>query len=301
VMQRLGDRVHRWATINEPRCAAFVGHLEGRHAPGLRSLSATLCAAHHLLLAHGLGVQAMRAAAPQARLGIVLDVKAYTPASPSDDDRAAVVRADGVFNRWFLDPLFKGRYPSDVAAGFAQDMPLIGAGDLRTISQPIDSLGLNYYTRGQVRHDGSRVFPHAGELRVNGAHYSAMGWEDYPDGLHTMLMRIAREYMPPEMYIAENGCAEHDVLSADGRVHDPHRERYLRGHLAAASQAVVGGVPLAAYFAWSLMDNFEWGHGYGKRFGLLYVDYPTQRRIAKDSMLAYREVIAQARAGAART
>ena len=300
VMRRLGDRVHCWATINEPRCAAFVGHLEGRHAPGLRSLPAALCAAHHLLLAHGLGVQAMRAVAPRAKLGIVLDIKAHTPASPSDDDHAAVVRADGVFNRWFLDPLFMGRYPADVAAGFAHDMPPIGAGDLRTISQPIDALGLNYYTRGNVRHDGAKPFPHAGDVRVAGTHHSAMGWEDYPDGLYTMLMRIARQYMPAEIYVAENGCAEADVPSADGRVRDTHRERYLRGHLAAASQAAVGGVPLSAYLAWSLMDNFEWGHGYGKRFGLVYVDHATQRRIAKDSMLAYRELIAEARAAAAR-
>jgi beta-glucosidase len=177
-------------------------------------------------------------------------------------------------------------------------MPPIHANDLDVISQPIDALGLNYYTRAKVRHDMNKAYPHTSDVRVEGTHHSTMGWEDYPDGLRMMLMRVTRDYAPAEIYVAENGCAENDVLSADGYVHDPHRERYLRGHLAAASQAVVGGVPLSAYLAWSLMDNFEWGHGYAKRFGLLYVDHATQRRIAKNSMLLYRDLIAQARANA---
>ncbi|MBW8847998.1 MAG: beta-glucosidase [Burkholderiales bacterium] len=292
VMRRLGDRVARWATLNEPRCSAYVGHLEGRHAPGWTDLAATLKAAHHLLLAHGRAVQALRAERPGASLGIVLDVKPFTAAAPGAEHEAAVRRADGVFNRWFLDPIFKGRYPEDIAADYAAVMPGIGADDLALISQPIDHLGINYYTRGHVLHAPETRYPHAAEQRVPGAHYSTMEWEDWPEGLHLMLTRLQRDYAPKAIYIAENGAAEPDVVDADGRCRDTARVNYLAGHLGACARALAEGVPLDAYLVWSFMDNFEWGRGYTQRFGLVHVDYATQRRTAKDSALAYRDFIA---------
>jgi beta-glucosidase len=293
VMQRLGDRVSRWATLNEPRCCAWVGHYEGRHAPGLqRDLPATPAAAHHQLLGHGLAVQAMRAERPASRLGLVLDLKPHQPASQHADDLAAAWRGDGVFNRWFLDPLFRASYPADIAAAFAEAMPTLQAGDLATIATPIDELGINYYTRAVVAHAPALPYPSLAEQRVAGSHYSTMDWEDCPDGLLQTLLRVQRDYAPKAIYIAENGAAEPDRLDADGRVRDPARQRYLRGHVAACAQAIQQGVPLQAFFAWSLMDNFEWGRGYTQRFGLVHVDYATQRRTPKDAALDYAGFIA---------
>ena len=305
MMRRLGDRVVRWSTLNEPRCAAWVGHLEGRHAPGLRDLRATLAAAHHLLLAHGLAVQAMRAERPEASLGIVLDVKPFTAAAFGAEHDDAVRRADGVFNRWFLDPLFRGAYPHDIVDELAAYMPQVHAGDLAIIARPIDHLGLNYYTRGHVRYDPTRPHPHTSEVPVPGAHYSTMGWEDWPEGLARMLRRIHRDYAPKALYVAENGAAEPDVVDTDEHIRDSARTRYFAGHLQACAQALSEGVPLDAYFAWSLMDNFEWGRGLTQRFGLLHVDFQTLQRRPKDSALAYRDFIiahaARAVTGAAGT
>lgn len=300
MVRHFGDRVARWATLNEPRCAAWVGHLEGRHAPGLQDLGATLTAAHHLLLGHGLAMQAMRAERPAASLGIVLDVKPFTEACFGAEHSEAARRVDGVFNRWFLDPLFLGCYPHDIEADLAAFMPRVAPRDLALIAQPLDHLGLNYYTRGHVRYDPTRPHPHCSEVPVPGAHYSTMNWEDWPEGLARMLRRIHREYAPRAIYIAENGAAEPDVLEADGRVHDAARTRYLAGHLKACAQALAEGVPLDAYFAWSLMDNFEWGRGYTQRFGLLHVDFQTLQRRPKDSALAYRDFIRAHRAAQAR-
>ncbi|RZJ09197.1 MAG: beta-glucosidase [Rubrivivax sp.] len=292
-MRRLGDRVARWATLNEPRCCAYVGHLEGRHAPGLKGdFPATLKASHHLLLAHGRAMQALRAERPDAQLGIVLDVKPYTVAAPGAEHEAAVRRADGVFNRWFFDPIFKGHYPEDIAADYAAFMPPIEPGDMALISQPIDHLGINYYTRGHVLNAPELPYPHAAEQMVPGAHYSAMVWEDWPEGLHRMLTRIHREYAPKAVYVAENGAAEPDVIDSDGRCRDPARTNYLAGHLQACARALADGVPLDAYITWSFMDNMEWGRGYVPRLGLVHVDYATQRRTPKDSALAYRDFIA---------
>jgi beta-glucosidase len=296
VVQRLGDRVAQWGTLNEPRCCAWVGHYEGRHAPGLLGdLRATLAAVHHQLLGHGLALAAVRAQRPQARLGIVLDLKPHLPASPQDEDVAAACRGDGVFNRCFLDPLFHGRYPADVAQAFEAEMPPILAGDMATIAAPIDALGINYYTRAVVAHAPQRPWPHLTELRVPGRHRSTMDWEDWPEGLEQTLLRVQRDYAPAAIYIAENGAAEADEVGADGRVHDPDRQHYLRGHLQACARAVAQGVPLQAYFAWSLMDNFEWGRGYTQRFGLVHVDYTTQQRRVKDSGKDYAAFIAAQR------
>jgi beta-glucosidase len=291
VVQRLGDRVQRWATINEPRCAAFVGHLEGRHAPGLQSMQAALTAGHHLLLGHGLAVRAMRALRADVQASIVLDLKPHMPATAAPEDAAAALRGDGVFNRWFLDAVFLGRYPSDTVQGFDTALPSISANDMAVISTPVDALGINYYTRALVRHDATRPYPQLREQQQAGAHQSTMGWEDYPEGLYNVLTRVAQEYAPREIYVAENGAAEPDVPDADGAVHDPARVRYLQGHWQAASRALAQGVPLSAYLVWSLLDNFEWGRGYTQRFGLVHVDYSSQRRTPKDSMHAYSALI----------
>ena len=285
VARRLGDRVHSYATLNEPRCAAFVGHLEGRHAPGWQDGAAAVRAAHHLLLAHGLAMPALRANTRQARCGIVLDVKPYDPADlNSAADVAAAHAGDGVFNRWFLDPIFRGHYPQDVWDGFGPWAPEVHAGDMAAIAAPIDTLGINYYTRAVVSAVPGEVYPGLVEVRVPGQHYSHMGWEDHPDGLRRMLRRLHEDYRVPDLFIAENGAAEPDVLSPEGRVDDPARLRYLQGHLAVVAEAIEAGVPLSAHLVWSLMDNFEWGRGYVPRFGLLYVDYANgQRRILKRS------------------
>jgi beta-glucosidase len=291
VVRRLGDRVARWATLNEPRCSAYVGHLEGRHAPGMQSLEATLCAAHHLLLGHGMAVQAARSVQPDVSIGIVLDVKPYTPATESALDQAAAVRGDGIFNRWFLEAIFRGTYPRDIATDYAAAMPTIEANDMATISVPINHLGINYYTRSVVRDAPANAYPHLAEVTAPNAHYSTMNWEDWPEGLHRMLTRIHREYAPAALYVAENGAAEPDVVDADGFVRDDARERYLCGHLHACARAIADGAPLDAYLAWSFMDNFEWGRGYTQRFGLVHVDYETLTRTVKQSARAYSRFI----------
>lgn len=292
VARRLGDRVHSYATLNEPRCSATVGYLEGRHAPGLQDRGMALQAAHHLLLAHGLAVPALRAHTRSAQVGVVLDVKPYYAADSGADTAHTVQMADGVFNRWFLDPLFKGHYPQDVWVAEQGHQPLVQDGDLATICQPLDALGLNYYTRGHVVHDATLPFPHARELPVTGASYTTMGWEVFAEGLRQMLVRIHQEYAPQRLYVAENGAALDDSVVA-GRVHDPLRVRYLQEHLQACAQALAQGVPLQAWLGWSLMDNYEWGKGYTQRFGLCHVDYATQTRTPKDSALWLRDFIAQ--------
>jgi beta-glucosidase len=291
VVRRLGDRVHSYATLNEPRCSATVGYQEGRHAPGLQDPAKALLAAHHLMLAHGLAVPVLRQYTQKAKIGVVLDVKPYYPLDASAQSQQTATRADGVFNRWFLDPIFLGRYPQDIWADRAAIAPHIGTDDMRTIHQPLDSLGINYYTRGLVDYDATLPYPHARDNNVDGAAYTTMGWEIYPDGLKDMLIRIAQEYPVKDIYIAENGAALDDLV-IDGRVDDPVRVQYLQSHLAAVSQALHAGVPLSAYLAWSLMDNYEWGKGYTQRFGLCHVDFKTLQRIPKTSALWYRDFIA---------
>lgn len=293
VVQRLGDRVWRWSTLNEPRCSAYVGHLEGRHAPGLKDLGCTLRAAHHLLLAHARALACLRSHDPRLSVGIVLDLKPFQAASSSPQDQQAAWRGDGIFNRWFLDALFKGAYPQDIAQAYEPFMPAIEAGDLRDIAAPIDHLGINYYTRSVVEEAPGQAYPHLCELRQAHAHHSTMGWEDCPAGLLETLRRVHRDYAPKALYLAENGCAEPDVVAPDGRVHDAARLRYLAGHLDACAQAIAEGIPLDAYLHWSFLDNFEWGRGYTQRFGLVHMNYATQQRTPKNSALAYRDFIAR--------
>ena len=291
VVERLGDRVHNWMTHNEPWVCAWIGHAWGEHAPGRTSEADAVAAAHHLLLSHGWAVQAIRRASPHANVGISLNLAHAYPASHSPEDEAAAWHVDGGGNRWFLDPIFRGAYPADLLERNAIVEPLIEDGDLAAIATPIDFLGVNNYFRFVVGAgaEGPRI------LRDPEALQTDMGWEVYPDGLHALLTRVADEYAPPAIYVTENGAAFGDVRGHDGRVHDPERTDYLQTHVDAVARAVADGVPVKGYFVWSLLDNFEWAHGYSKRFGIVYVDYPTLERVPKDSFYWYRDFIASRR------
>ncbi|HEX9380323.1 MAG TPA: GH1 family beta-glucosidase [Gaiellaceae bacterium] len=288
VVGRLGDRVRNWITHNEPWVHAWIGHAWGEHAPGRTNETDAVAAAHHLLLSHGWAVEAIRRASPDAQVGITLNLSHAYPASDAPEDEAAAWQVDGEGNRWFLDPIFRGAYPAnllerkEIVAAFVRD------GDLEAISAPLDFLGVNNYFRFVVSAgaDGPRM------ERDSEAQHTDMGWEIYPDGLRRLLVRVARDYAPPALYVTENGAAFSDVRVHDGRVHDPERIAYLESHIAAVSRAIADGAPVKGYFVWSLLDNFEWAHGYSKRFGIVYVDYPTLDRVPKDSFYWYRDFIA---------
>ncbi len=297
VTRRLGDRVKRWSTHNEPWCMATLGHEEGCHAPGHQDPAEALRAAHHLLLSHGWATKAIRQEVADAEVGIVLIISHAYPASDSEADHDAARWFDGLFNRWYLDPIYRGTYPADaiadrVAAGHLQsnELPFVQDGDMKAISAPLDFLGFNYYNRTIMKAgpDGKREAIQV----VAPEELTDMGWEVYPQGLHAGLVRVHRDYQPKKIYIAENGAAYDYPVNAAGRIVDTKRISYLREHLQAAHQAIADGVPLAGYFAWSLLDNFEWAYGYTKRFGLIGVDYQTQQRIPKDSAHWYRDVAA---------
>jgi beta-glucosidase len=288
----LGDRVTYWMTLNEPFVSAIVGYLEGRHAPGHSDLDETLAAAHHLLLAHGWAIPVIRRNSPDAQVGIVLNLSGQTPASPSAADRAAAWQGDGILNRWFLDPLSARGYPADIVQHHGRPMDFVQAGDLEAIAAPLDFLGVNYYTRGVVRSSVVPEAENAPRAVFPNPERTEMGWEVYPEGLYELLGRVHFDYRFPALYVTENGAAYPDQIGPDGRVDDPSRVAYLKTHFTEAARAIAAGVPLRGYFVWSLMDNFEWAHGYSKRFGLVYVDYRTQRRVLKTSAHWVRRVIA---------
>ncbi|MBS3933596.1 MAG: beta-glucosidase [Truepera sp.] len=282
VSRRLGDRVKFYATFNEPWCIAILSHEIGEHAPGSNDRRLALQVAHHVLLAHGLAMPVLRKNAPKAQHGIVLN---FTPSYALDDSIEAQQAArlmDGTFNRWFADPIFKGRYPEDIWELYSELVPKVQDGDMAQIAAPIDFLGVNYYTRVTFGGDPGNI------------ERTAMGWEVFPQGLRDLLLRLQRDYSSPVMYVTENGAAYEDTLM-DGAVHDPERISYYERHLAAVQEAIGAGANVKGYYAWSLMDNFEWAKGYSKRFGLIYVDYPTQRRILKSSAKWYAELIAKHR------
>jgi beta-glucosidase len=297
VGELLGDRVGHFITLNEPWCSAFLGYGNGIHAPGVRSHAAAVAASHHLNLAHGLAVQALRATAPSARVGTTLNLYPVSAHEGAADASDAVRRFDGLHNRWFLDPVLLGRYPADVLADLG---PLVAPdvvrdGDLETIAQPLDFLGVNYYTRHVVRpsaYPGTNV----AEFTHRGLPTAANGWEVDPAGLTEMLVRLAREYPPLPLHVTENGSAWLDEVAADGSVTDPGRLGYLAAHLAACARAREQGADVAGYFAWSLLDNFEWAEGYAMRFGLVHVDFATQRRTVKASGEWYGRFVRAARA-----
>jgi beta-glucosidase len=295
VTRRLGDRVRRWLTLNEPAVTAFDAYESGEHAPGHRDAREAWKTTHNFLLAHGLAVPIIRANGnAETKAGITLNFTAIHPASDSAEDRDAARFLDGKLHRWFLDPIFRGEYPADVAERLGDYMPDVQEGDLKIISSPLDYLGANYYTRGVVgaSPDGPGAIDNFTSVHQEQAEYTEMNWEVYPAGLYEHLTRLHRDYHIPNIYIVENGGAYIDTVSADGRVHDPRRINYLREHLLQAHRALSEGVPLRGYSVWSLMDNFEWSLGYSKRFGITYINYETQQRILKDSAYWYREVIA---------
>jgi len=302
VVDALGDRVRHWTTLNEPFCAALLGYAAGVHAPGRREPAAALAAVHHLLLGHGLAVQALRAGGA-AEVGITVNLYAVSPATDTPADADAARRVDGLQNRLWLDPVLLGRYPADLVEDLAPlgVLDAVTAEDLATISAPLDALGVNYSTRhvvaageGASGH-GAGGSPWIGGVPVHmvqrGLPLTATGWEIDGAGLHEVLLRVSRDYPELPIYVTENGAAFDDVRDADGRVRDTDRIDFLRGHLAACHDAMAAGVPLRGYFAWSLLDNFEWSEGYRKRFGLVYVDYRTLERVPKDSAAWYAGVI----------
>jgi beta-glucosidase len=293
VSRRLGDRVQHWITLNEPWVSAFLGYRVGVHAPGRTSLADALAATHTLLRAHGLAVDVLRANAPRAEVGVTLNLSPTYPASNAPADEAAAQRADGYLNRWLLDPLYGRGYPADLLARYGSDAPAVAAEDWALIARPTDFLGVNYYLPTDARHDpGAPPLDYVDVDRPEAEH-TAMDWIVDPRGLLDLLTRLDRDYAPAALYVTENGAAYADPPPRDGRVDDPRRLRYLARHLAAAHRAIGQGVPLRGYFAWSLLDNFEWAQGYAKRFGLVYVDYPTQERTIKASGYWYRDVAAR--------
>jgi len=287
VARRLGDRVKNWITHNEPWVCAWIGHSWGMHAPGRTSEADAVAAAHHLLLSHGWAVDVVRALSPEAQIGITLNLAHSYPMNETPEDEAAAWQVDGEANRWFLDPVFRGSYPPDLLERNELLAPLLQNGDLRTISAPIDFLGVNNYFRFLVSagDDGPRMERHAEHPHTD------MGWEVYPDGLRELLVRVAKDYEPRAIYVTENGAAFGDTRGHDGHVHDPERTAYLQTYIDAVHQAIGEGAPVKGYFVWSLLDNFEWSHGYSKRFGIVYIDYPTLERVPKDSFYWYREFI----------
>ena len=293
VARRFGARLASIATHNEPWCTAVLGHGTGQFAPGLADPAIAVQVSHHLLLSHGLAMQAMRAENTPARLGIVLNQWTATPATDSAADQAAAALEYARSVQWYMDALFKGQYPELALQALDRKKLLIFENDFNDIRQPLDFLGVNYYFRAFV---STETPPRQPEGKLG---FTDMGWEIYPQGLSDLLLALHGEYTLPPLMITENGMAAADHLDA-GAVHDPVRIDYVQRHLAAVRLAMDAGVDVQGYFYWSLMDNFEWNSGYEKRFGLLYVDYATQQRTPKDSALWYRDFIAQQRGGARR-
>ena len=293
VGRRLGDRVRHWITLNEPQVFSVLGHAEGRHAPGMRDRRAALKVAHHAHLAHAAATDALRRELPGVRIGLALNLVRYEPASDTTEDRAAADRIDGTSNRWYLDPVFGRGYPADVVALFGD---LLDGLDLDAVAAipPPDLLGVNYYTRELVTAAAAGSDPARATIVRPPGPRSTMGWECYPDGLRLTLERLHREYAPSSIVISENGSAYTDAPGADGSVDDPERTSYLASHVSAAADARDAGVPVDGYFAWSLLDNYEWAEGYDQRFGIVRVDFETQRRTIKGSGRWYRELLAAA-------
>ncbi|HET8908648.1 MAG TPA: GH1 family beta-glucosidase, partial [Ktedonobacterales bacterium] len=292
VARALGDRVAWWITHNEPWCPAYLGYVEGVHAPGVKGdMQAAVDVGHHLLLSHGLATQAVRAVTPaETRIGIALNLFPIFAGDARAETLRATERAHRFHNRWFLDPIYRGEYTPGLFGDLGANPPPIQEGDLAIISEPTDFLGINYYNRWIVRAGGSGT-EYVTDLPD--ATFTQMGWEVYPHGLGLILEDISRTYHPKTLLITENGAAFDDVWNGNGHIGDSQRVLYLSEHLRAVGDAIAHGAPVAGYFVWSLFDNYEWAEGYSKRFGLVYVDFATQRRIVKDSGKWYAGVIAR--------
>ena len=292
VTRRLGDRVRNWTTFNELWTFTWWGYAFGEDAPGLKlGAKGALAAGHHALLAHGKAVPLIRENAPGTKVGIVLDLNASTPASGRPADIAATRRFDGCQNRWYLDALFRGAYPGDMLELYGELTPDIRGGDMAAIAAPIDYLGVNVYRRSVIA-DGADVPPvNFTRIKPPGV-YTTMGWEVYPPALYDILAYVQANYAPGDLYITENGAAFTDDVGPDGAIVDMERARYMVAHLEQAARAIQAGIPLKGYFAWTLMDNFEWACGFSQRFGLIHVDYETQRRRVKLSGEIFAEIAA---------
>jgi beta-glucosidase len=281
IAKRFSDRLSSIATINEPWCVSWLSHFVGAHAPGLQSMKAGVESMHYILLAHGLGLEAIRNEG-DIDAGIVLNMEYAALDSDKSEDIRAAELYDATYNRWFADAVFKGQYPENLMAYFEPHMPEGWEQDLEVISQPIDWLGLNYYTRNFITDDGSDEFPFA-KSHKGGLQKSSMDWEFYPEGLEFFLDRISNEYSKDiPIFVTENGMASHDVV-VDEKVDDQARVDFLQIHLNAVHKSISKGVNVQGYFAWSLLDNFEWAFGYDERFGIVHVDFETQKRTPKKS------------------
>ncbi|HEX2222470.1 MAG TPA: family 1 glycosylhydrolase, partial [Candidatus Limnocylindria bacterium] len=281
-------------TLNEPWVAAMIGYYRGVHAPGIRDFDSALRAAHNMLLAHGWAVTLYRSLGLPGRIGVTLNLQPTYPLTESDADRAAARASDGYTDRWFLDPVFGRGYPADMLELYERrgaDMGFANEADARTIGQPLDFLGVNYYSRRVVSAGGTELGWTVREGAPPGAEVTGFNSEIVPDSLVDLFARLRTDYPATPLYVTENGAAWRETLGADGQVADPYRIDFLRRHFAAAERAIGEGTDLRGYFVWSLMDNFEWAFGYWPRFGLVYVDYPTQRRVPKASARWYSGVI----------
>jgi len=298
ITKALGDRVKNWITLNEPACTAWLGYETGDHAPGVKDLSRAIAASHHVLLAHGWAVPIIRQNSKDAEVGITLNHNWTVAASNSTLDLDAVRQGEGKWMRWFADPVYGRGYPSDIVDDFKRlgalnnGMDFVKDGDLKAIAAPLDFLGVNYYNRDLKRvndpkNDPQKTFPSP----KTPENWTEMDWENYPDGLANVLARYYFDYQPLKIYVTENGASYSTPPNGDGSVPDELRTQYYRTHIAASHRAIQAGVPLAGYFAWSLMDNFEWAKGYAQRFGIVWVDFNTQERIIKDSAKWYKGVI----------
>lgn len=291
ITARIGDRVHAVATINEPWCVAFLSHFLGHHAPGLRDIRATARAMHHVLLAHGLAVDRLRAMG-QGNLGIVLNFDYAQPADTSAGAALAAARHDAIFNRWFIEGITRGTYPAEALEGFGPHMPAGWQDDMALIAAPIDWLGVNYYSRSLLTLDAAAPWPQIGRAEGDRPR-TQMGWEIFPEGLTHFLTRLARDHVGNlPIHVTENGMAWADTLE-NGAVWDPDRIAFINGHYDAALRAIAEGVNLQGFFYWSLLDNYEWSFGYEKRFGLIHVDFDSLKRTPKASYHALKAALAR--------
>jgi beta-glucosidase len=287
----LGDRVGMWGTLNEPWVVMDGGYMRGGLAPGHRNLFEAPIVTHNLLRAHGAGVQALRAEITKP-VGLVVNIEPKYPATDSVEDLAATRRADAYMNRQYLDPALLGRYPDELPEMFGEAWPALPDDDMDLIQQPLDFVGINYYTRAVVRHDVADIPARAGRVAQPQHVHTEMNWEVYAQGLTDTLTRFKSRYGDVPVYVTENGAAFADPPTvAEAVVHDPLRVSYYHEHLRAVHRAITAGVDVRGYFAWSLLDNFEWSHGYSKRFGIVHVDFETQRRTPKESAIYYNRIV----------
>lgn len=289
LLTHFGDRVHHWITINEPHVIAWFGYYRGWFAPGIQDLQTSLNVAHHLLLAHGRATQIIHSAHPDSDVGISCGLTPVYPFSDAEEDLAAAAFMDAYDIRWFLDPIYGRGYPREALERFKMTPPVMD-GDLEVISTPTNFLGVNYYLKQTVKSEPSSPFFGVEGVDTPGTPVTEMGWEITPEGLPDLLIRLNEDYPVGKIIITENGSAWSDQVT-DGAVHDPQRIQYLHDHLRSMNIAIAAGVPVAGYFAWSLLDNFEWTQGFSKRFGIVYVDFNDRSRIIKDSGRWYADYI----------